>query len=262
MDDDEELLLALLAVCERTDDPEARRLAFDRLLAQREGKGAVEMALGTWERYRGPRGGLGWRDPVTGEVTYQEERPGGGGAPKPAQAAAGADAPAPAGPKGLRQKALDLLAAGKARLTAAGKAAYDRLPGWARKVVDWGQAAEHALEGAYNAGRELAVEVARERGLSDEHADRVGRVLAWADGIQRWTTNIPAAHEAIHTLAHIGGPVAFVGAKAGYYVPVASLAYVGYSMARAAAGGRNPVGLVRAARERLKARKGGGNGGH
>jgi hypothetical protein len=147
------------------------------------------------------------------------------------------------------------LTAGKAKLSAAGKAVYDKLPAPAQKAVDIGQAVEHRLEAAYAAGQDLAKSVAAELGHGPEHVERVGRILAVADGAARWTANIPVLHHLIEVMAHVGGPVAFIGAKAGYYVPVASLAYVGYHMARAALAGVNPLDLIRSARERVKARK-------
>jgi hypothetical protein len=59
-------------------------------------------------------------------------------------------------------------------------------------------------------------------------------------------------------LAVVGGPVStatFVGAKVAWYVPTASLAYVGYQAAKEGLSGRNPVELIRKARERVRANK-------
>ena len=169
---------------------------------------------------------------------------GGGGAGGGGEQGAGKEAPRAT----LREKAVALMDAGKAKLAEAGKAIYERMPAPLQKVVDIGQAVEHKLQGGYKAAQELAVAVAAEQGLGQEHTERVGRILATADAVARWTTNIPVLHHAIHVLAHIGGPVAFVAAKAGFYIPVASLGYVGYHVGKTALGGGNPITLIRSAR--------------
>lgn len=92
---------------------------------------------------------------------------------------------------------------------------------------------EHFLEKPYKAGQNAAKEVMKEQGMRPEHIETAGKILGAVDGIARWSVNIPVAHEAIHALTHIGGPIAFLGAKVGYYTPVASLAYVGASLAKA-----------------------------
>lgn len=192
--------------------------------------------------------------------------PGGGGHTPPAshhvaiQPAPAADAE-PVSRPSLHERAKELYAAGKAKLTEAGKALYEKLPPSGQRCVDMGQKIEHWLEGNYKAGQELAKAVAAEQGKGEQHVERVGRILAIADGVARWTTNIPVAHHAIEALAGVGGPVAFFGAKAGYYVPVASLGYVGWHLGRAALGGQNPLALIESARQRIKAQKEMGVGG-
>lgn len=119
---------------------------------------------------------------------------------------------------------------------------------------------EHALEGAYKAGQNAAKEVMKEQGMSAEHIETAGKLLGAVDGIAKWTVNIPVAHEAIHALTHIGGPIAFLGAKVGYYTPVASLAYVGASLAKAAGqdikkavlGSKDPYQTIKIARAAIR----------
>lgn len=154
----------------------------------------------------------------------------------------------------LKDKATALFTKGKAKLSGVGKAVYDKLPKPIQKVVDVGQAIEHGLEGAYHSGQKLAKEVAAQRGGDEKHVERVGKYLAWGDGVSRWTANIPVVHEALHVVAHIGGPVGFIGAKVGYYVPVASLGYIGYSMGREAIAKKNPFAMVSRARKAMQAK--------
>ncbi len=142
--------------------------------------------------------------------------------------------------------------AARAKLAGIGQALYDRLPAPAQRVVDFGQHVEHQAEAFYKNGQDLAKEVARGAGLSEKHVETVGRVLAYADTAARWGVNWQVAHA---VLEPIGGPaVAFAGAKASYYTPVASLAYVAAHMGAAAVAGRNPLDVVRQARERIRAR--------
>lgn len=158
---------------------------------------------------------------------------------------------------GLKQKAIDLFTKSKAKVTGAGQAIYQKLPKPLQKVVDVGQAIEHGLEGAYHAGQKLAKEVAAQRGGDEKHVERLGKWLSLADGFSRWTANIPVVHEALHVVAHIGGPVGFIGAKAGYYVPVASLGYIGYSMAHEAVSKRSvssPFSMINKARKSMQAK--------
>lgn len=151
-------------------------------------------------------------------------------------------------------KVNELYGAGTAKLLGvAKKQVYDRLPKSAQKLVDMGKHLEHKLEKSYANGQAIAKEMARGKGLNDAQVNRVSRALSVADGVGRWTANIPAAHAAIHSLAHIGGPVAFLGAKVGWYVPAASLGYIGYSMAGAALRGKNPLKMVNEARKRVRA---------
>lgn len=104
------------------------------------------------------------------------------------------------------------------------------------------------LEAKFHEGQLLAKAVAKERGHSDEHVERVGRVLAVADAAARWTQWLPV-HGALDM---VGGPIAgTVGAKASYYFPTASMAYVALAMAHHAAEGRDPADLIRRARERV-----------
>ena len=156
--------------------------------------------------------------------------------------------------KALKDKAVALFTQGKAKLTGVGKSMYDKLPKPMQKVVDVGQAIEHGLEGAYHSGQKLAKEVAAQRGGDEKQVERIGKWLALGDGVSRWTANVPVVHEALHVIAHIGGPVGFLGAKLGYYIPVASLGYIGYAMGREAMSKRNPFTMISKARASMQAK--------
>lgn len=199
------------------------------------------------ETWQGPSGR--WFT-ISGGRAVPAAAPGGkepGGADHP-----GSPAAAPASRPGVVSAISAASSAAKTKMTAAGKAAYARLPKPAQRAVDAGLWVEHQLEGLYAGGQEMAKAVAKERGLSEEHVERVGRVLGWADGFSRWTGNIPLAHHLLEAVAHVGGPAGFALAKAGYYLPVASLAYMGYHVARATAAGHDPVKLLGRARTRAR----------
>lgn len=146
-------------------------------------------------------------------------------------------------------KGAALKAAGADLATRLGTAAWDKLsPGMqAKATAVWsaGKYLEHKLTGPANAfyakSKALALEVATQRGKSVAQVARVAAVLAVGDAVARWTVNIPAVHHALH-LTGVGGTVGFLAAKVGYYVPVASLAYLATSTAR------NPFATIRAAR--------------
>ena len=125
-----------------------------------------------------------------------------------------------------------------------GREAWSRMPRKAQvalaQTYQVAMTVEHGLQGMYDRGQALARQVARERGLPEEYVQRVGRLLAATDAIGKWTVNVPGLHEVL-SLTGVGGVAGFLTAKAGYYVPVASLAYVGYSTAR------DPFATIRAA---------------
>jgi hypothetical protein len=122
-----------------------------------------------------------------------------------------------------------------------GTAAWSKLPPKAQRTLAkvWSAAkvVEHKAMIGFTKGKELAQAVARERGLSAEHVERVGKIIAIADQALTWS----GASFAVGAAA--GGLVA---GKLAAYVPVASLGYIAYS------GVRNPFALVRAARSTLK----------
>lgn len=153
----------------------------------------------------------------------------------------------------------------KAKLAGAAKDFYDSLPndtadgglgptvgGAAQRLIDGAAWLERQLGGAYDAGQRLAHAVAKERGLSDADANRTARMLASADAVSRWTSWKVAESFG----AAVGGPVGYAAAagaaKLSFYVPAASLAYVGYSLGREAFGGRNPLTLISKARARVR----------
>ena len=140
---------------------------------------------------------------------------------------------------------------GQAAVKRIGQAAYAKLPqpmqaGLSRAyaVGEW---LHRQSQAGMRKGRELAVEAARQRGLPDHEADRVGRLVGWADQIAAWTTNVPLMH---HLAAALGGTglAAMAVAKTGAMVPVGSIMYLTYSTAR------NPFATIRAARKVLASR--------
>lgn len=128
--------------------------------------------------------------------------------------------------------------------------------GAAQKLIDGAMWIDRQLGKGYDAGQRLSHAVAKERGYNDETANRAARMLSVADGVGRWGANwrVPETFG----LA-IGGPVglaaAGVGAKVSFYVPAASLAFVGYQMGRHALEGKNPFSMISRARRKAKAWK-------
>lgn len=138
-----------------------------------------------------------------------------------------------------------------------GEKVMDRLPPKVRKTVAVGIAVgthvEHVLENAVTQSQVLVEKVARARGADQVQAKKIRRVCAIVDLVARWTVNIPLVHHGLEDAAHAAGLEgtvpklgAFSLAKLAYYVPVASVAYLGYSAAR------NPVKTMKAAREFFK----------
>ncbi len=138
------------------------------------------------------------------------------------------------------RKAGHAVATGKAKADAArkrlGDAAYEKLSPRGRKAWDrvwgWAKAAEHVTMSGFRAAKALALDVGRERGLSEEQVKTLGRVLAAVDLTLAWTVNAPTAAVVTGSLT---------AAKVASWLPVASLAYVAYS------GARNPIKTARAA---------------
>jgi hypothetical protein len=124
-------------------------------------------------------------------------------------------------------------------------AGYEKLSTKMQKRVDrvWGAVKyiEHKVMIGFSKGRQLAEESARERGLSRESVDKLGKVLSTIDVISAWTVNMPV------TLVATGSMTA---AKVASWVPVASLSYVAYSTSR------NPLATIRAAKSLMKKGKG------
>lgn len=95
------------------------------------------------------------------------------------------------------------------------------------------KAVEHKLMIGFHKAKELAVEVAKERGLSQEHAERAGKIVGVVDQILTWTTTFPVVTATTGSVA-LG--------KVASFIPVASLAYVAGSALA------NPFAAIRAAR--------------
>lgn len=96
-----------------------------------------------------------------------------------------------------------------------------------------GLAVYHVAESGFAKGKQMAMAVAKERGLPAERAEQVGRLLAIVDQAFAWTVNFPAATAATGSMT---------AGKVASFLPVASLGYIAYSTAR------NPFAAIRAAR--------------
>ena len=111
---------------------------------------------------------------------------------------------------------------------------------------------EHSLEGFVSGSNKAVGAVAQQQGLNKRQAHFLKKFVGLADTALRWSVNIPVTHHGIehlmhdfhvedveafevpHDVAGVGGTKvggAFALAKIGYYVPVASLAYLGASAA-------------------------------
>jgi len=138
---------------------------------------------------------------------------------------------------------------GKA-LSWVGKKTYDALPAKGKTVVDgaaalYGWLDHNILEKGKELTQRLAMQVAHERGLGDEHVLRVGEGCRTFDGIASWVANIPLAHEILHEVYHLDGWLGFGLAKIGFCMPTASLSYCVYS------GFRAPLSMAKAASKTL-----------
>lgn len=142
--------------------------------------------------------------------------------------------------KSLLTAAKELTAGATAAAKSLGSSVWNRLPRSAQKAaalaMTLGQKAVkgslYAMDTPLRIGKQLAVQVARERGLSTEHVGRVERIV---NAIDQGAT-IPGLHVYKAALTPILGPI-------GAYVPVAALSYIGYSTVR------NPLATIRAARK-------------
>ncbi len=104
----------------------------------------------------------------------------------------------------------------------------------------------HRLESPRHVLEKMAVQVAKERGLNEQHAVTVARVLAVASVVEQWMVNIPVAHSVLHELG-LEGITNFAVAKVGAFLPVTALAYIGYAAVASIAEG-NPLATYRAAK--------------
>lgn len=124
-----------------------------------------------------------------------------------------------------------------------GKEAWDKLPPKTQAALTktWklSKAVEHKVMIGFHKTRELAAEVARQRGFSEKHTEKVSKILRAADLALAWTVNMPVAHAVTGSL---------LIAKVSSWVPVASLAYIAASTAR------NPFATIRAARVVMRGR--------
>lgn len=201
-----------------------------------------------WVRYQGPDGGKGWKNSSTGEVIYQEHKPGSaGGAGEgkgPGKSKLGNRL---AKARLWRQRKKWVLQKVLAPVGGAtdpvakvvkkfGQGWWNDLPEDARshlkKTMAFAEAVEHKLQAPYAIIQDTVKETLKDAGVKPARVHRISRYLATADAAAKWTVNIPAVHTTIEATALLGGPAAFLAAKVGYYLPVASAAYLGYRFGR------------------------------
>ena len=117
-------------------------------------------------------------------------------------------------------------------------AAWDKMPAPVRAAFGTAGKLLHAVDSklmiGFHKAKELAAQVARKRGLGEEYVEKAAKILGTLDLVSAWTVNMPA------TLALTGNLAA---AKVSSWVPIASLAFIGYS------GIRNAPALWRAAKK-------------
>jgi hypothetical protein len=121
-----------------------------------------------------------------------------------------------------------------------GSKAFNKLPKKVQEGISntyaLGKKIGHYAETSYRVGRQMALEVAKERGGSPEHIERVGRIVGNADLVLGWTVNFPLA------TAITGSPLL---GKVSSWLPVASAGYIAYSLSR------NPIKTIRASARSL-----------
>ncbi len=119
-----------------------------------------------------------------------------------------------------------------------GNIGFDLLPDWAQqsvaRVYGAGKYVEHKLMLGYKKSKELAEQVAKERGMDEEQAKRLGKILGTVDLVMGWTVQAPLIGATTGSLTAM---------KIGTWIPAASLGYIAYSTAR------NPLATVRAAKK-------------
>lgn len=128
--------------------------------------------------------------------------------------------------------------------TRIGQAAWDKLSASVKtklvRAYRVAKAIEHKVMVGFRKINELAVAVARERGLNEQQTAILSKALAVTDAALAWTINMPV------TYAATGSATA---AKAASWVPVASIGYLTYSTAR------SPTATLRAARKLVSGTK-------
>jgi HK97 family phage portal protein len=167
----------------------------------------------------------------------------GSGGPATAPKPAGEKPAAGSGSHDLAKVSTDDVKAGKLEaIKRMGKAAWDKLPAPVKKAT----AVTHAVAKKFlyvndtplRAGLKFSKEVAKQRGLSPAHVERVGKIVNAIDQVATLPVIGPYKHIA-NAMVPALGPVAS-------YIPVAALTYVAYSTVR------NPVATMKAAREVCK----------
>lgn len=174
----------------------------------------------------GDEGGEDWGSESGGSLAFSA--PGPSGASDPVKSSFVSRALGAAA--GRSEKAV--AAATDLAIEVVGKSVYESLPHPLQKVVDIACTLEDNMAGYYKAGQRLAQEMALERNMTVRDVAAVGRILARSDAF----------------IGHLGE---VVGVGIGRALPVASLSYVAYSMARGLLSGRNPFTMVTAALDRV-----------
>lgn len=148
--------------------------------------------------------------------------------------------------RGSQRGRIELRKSAKAVASKIGKQRWDKLPPKMQKSIAFTHAMAtktlYAIDTPLRMGLNLTKQVARERGLSEEHVQKVARVVNTVDQL----STLPVVGVYTHAAKAL---VPALGPIAGY-IPVAALTYVGYSTLR------NPFATIRAARGLMKNFKG------
>lgn len=115
-----------------------------------------------------------------------------------------------------------------------------------RIVAKYAAAVEHQLEKFTSSTQHMVHEIVKESGMDQEDQELVMNTVKGFDFAFRWTANIPYAKAAMTVTGVATGGAGFLLSKVGYYIPVASLAYIAGSTAV------DPMSTIRAAKNLLK----------
>lgn len=180
-----------------------------------------------WSRYTGPRGGQGWKN-EKGDIIYGDKPVARPAKPTESQTATEEHGTGLEIHPNNKEWLRDVKDGAVEAVTSLGQEAWSKIPKSIQKPLagawGWLRKQEHKLDNVYFSQQKYARKVGLEAGLSEEQMDKVAGVLTKIDfAAANLGVNAIAAH---HVLGIVGGPVAFLGAKMGRYVPIASVAFI------------------------------------